>query len=192
MIEVGVKIKGEPVSFGAAAQFGTKDGDRYFFLDVMANLGPAKIPVFTGIYLKAIGGGYYQNMVRDERRVGFEGAGPGGLDSLLQTYPPPTTDAPPDFVGRTISGRQLTVSDAKSYGAFLQLVLVTEGQDAVSVMGGLGFETSTAACIGRKSRMTGMTPACKTASAGSKAKLVHPLVTMECHDHGRDRRPEDL
>ena len=140
-LAVDVKLKGERVGIGAAAQFGRDvGGRRYFFVDFIADLGPAKIPVFTGLYLKAIGGGYYQNMVRDRARFSLAGAGTGEVDSLARTRPLPTDGSTPPFLGETATGRRLAVSPTKSLGAFLQLVLVGASNDMASIMGGLAFE----------------------------------------------------
>lgn len=148
------------VGFGAAAQFGTKAGRRYFFVDMMATLEGAKIPIGPGLYLYAAGGGVYRNMTTAGARISLAGGRSNSYEAIEARYPTNTDGSVPAFVGTSITGRRFTVSDDDSFGAFVQVVITGQGEETVSIMGALSFEITPgiATRIAIESAVTFMSP----------------------------------
>lgn len=67
----------EPLSLGVRADLmlGARQGFRYWYVDVLANLGTTGIPIGPGFKISAIGGGAYKRMKMVERKSGSSDLG---------------------------------------------------------------------------------------------------------------------
>ena len=136
------------VGVKAVAQFGSKNNpsgvrEKYFFVDVMANLGSG-VPIVPGIKLLGIGGGVYKNMSSrtvDETQSNYKNPSvahqvntkamidDGGFD------PPPPGQRDPwdDYLGISTSGVKYRVDLENKFGAFIQLIIAGENEEAFSI-----------------------------------------------------------
>lgn len=132
------------VGFGAVAQFGSKDDTKYFMIDVMGTFAGASIPVFPGLNLGAIGGGVYNNMTANQDFLSMDEDGGDRLAELTdqiegERNAPEPTSALTGVIGRSLSGKQYTVSPG-NLGFYVQLVLVAPNEESYSITGRLEME----------------------------------------------------
>ena len=128
-----------------AAQFGSKDDRPYFFLDYLVNVAGLHIPVFPGLELGAMGGGFYFNMAPEESYLGLEPADinnkadypmrrdsafiAGTIDGERASRLP--TNNVDKMLGLSLSGKKYVVTQ-KSFGLFSQVVLIAPSPNETS------------------------------------------------------------
>lgn len=131
----------------AVAQFGSIRNDeaveeKYFFVDVMAKFGNG-ITLPGGVQLMGIGGGVYKNMTR-ATPIGQSFASPNntqitqassGVAAAAATQSPFN-----QFLGESTSGIRYEVDLGNRFGAFLQVIIAGENEEAFSVNARLELE----------------------------------------------------
>ncbi len=122
----------------AVAQFGQKNGERYFFVDVMARFSPG-IPL-GGMNLMAAGGGVYKGMTRADgaQAASFENIDDSHREQTLTALD--QGDPLTGIVGISTSGLQYVVNPDTRFGAFIQVVVADASEKAFSVNGRLELE----------------------------------------------------
>ena len=131
-----------PAGFAAVAQFGEKDGEKYFLVDVMAVVDGANILVAPGLYLGAIGGGIYKNMTANPAFMDMDEDGDAAFNDIsaaVNAANDPGGSALTGIIGRSLSNKQYVVSSG-GFGLFVQMVFVAPNPYAYSITGLLELE----------------------------------------------------